>query len=243
MSGTRQVIGGSPGRALLRAPDPSLLEQDVVVYGVVAPIDQEVLAVDTQQRALGDVGGIVLHLVAAEDGDRRSVLRTDQDGPARTFPGVAELLAEVVEEWCAVLGVVEIDGGGQLPGDVDDPVLRHDHRRADVRHVVVAHTDRQHRGVRVRGSVGVGRVERAVPVDVHRCAMDPVELLGVHVVGNDRCRAALHQGYQVIDIFADKGAAGQQANQHSQRNTGANPSGAVLSSHEWTPILYRRMTA
>lgn len=104
---------------------PSLLQHAVVVDRVVTPVDQEVITIDPHQRALGDVGGEVLHLVPTEYCDRVSALGADQDRPVRALPVVTEILAEVVQERHATIGVGDVDRRRQLPGDIDDPVLDH----------------------------------------------------------------------------------------------------------------------
>ncbi len=115
-----------------------LVEQVRVVHGVVCPIHQQQLAVDPEHRGLRHITAEDLDRVASVDRQRRAVLRPNHDRLGLPLPEVLEVVTDVVQPRRTRVSIAEPDRVRQPLGDVDDPRLGEDHRRADVMDVTAA---------------------------------------------------------------------------------------------------------
>ena len=196
---------------------PCSLEQGVVVHGVVRSIHQQVLAVHTERRALGDVRGERLDGVAGEYREGRAVLATHHDGLRFALPQIPEALADVVEPGCAGDRIAEANLVGQLSCHIDDAVLREDHRATDMEDVVIAEANHHHRGVLV-GTLRVVSVEAVVAREAERHTINPIDDLAFLGVGGHGAGDAADRAAEFLSGHRHTRAAGEGKGGHDERD-------------------------
>ena len=209
---------------------PCSLEQGVVVHGVVRSIHQQVLAVHTERRALGDVRSERLDGVAGEYREGRAVLATHHDGLRLTLPQVPKALADVVEPRGAGDGIAEANLVGQLSSHVDDAVLREDHRAADMEDVAVAEADHHHCGVLV-GALRVVGVEAVVTREAERHTVDPIDDLAFFVVGGHGAGDTVDGATELLAGHRHTRAAGEGKGGHDERDDESRETTRPFTQH------------
>lgn len=202
-----------------------LVEQAVRVDVVVRVVDEHVVLVHLERRALGHVSREGFHLVAGEDRDGLAVLRADHQRLGGAVPQVAVGLVEVVHHGAAGIVVGETDLSRRA-GHLSDALLGDDQGGTDVVDDRFAERDLHHRRIGVAGALAVGAVERGVAGDVEGLALHFIDQRAIGVVGG-------HGGFHAVegagDISAElRGAAASGEHSHQSDRQDAEDAQTLL---------------